>query len=77
MEAGVADRAVAAEGDVHDVRTAFHLLGQLAVLKCADQVTVAVRPVVDIQEVIIGLDAETERERFKNLFINLFSMCKQ
>lgn len=60
MEAGVADGAVAAEGDVHDVRAALHLLGQLAVLKCADQMAVAVRSIVDIQEVIIGLDAETE-----------------
>lgn len=60
MEACVADGAVAAEGDVHDVRTALHLLRQLAVLKCADQMTVAVRSIVDVKEVIIGLDAETE-----------------
>lgn len=63
MEARVAHGPVAAEGNVHDVGAAFDLFWQLAVLKCADQMTVAVRSVVDVQEVIVGLDAETERRQ--------------
>ncbi len=63
MEARVAHGSVAAEGNVHDVGAAFHLFWQLAVLKCADQMTVAVRSVVDVQEVIVGLNAETERRQ--------------
>lgn len=62
MEAGVAHGSVAAEANVHDVGAAFNLLRQLAVLKCANQMTVAVRSVVDVQEVIVGLNAKTERK---------------
>ena len=63
VEAGVADGAVTAEGQVHEVGRALHLLGQLAVLEASQQVGVAVGPVVDVQEVIVGLDAEAEREK--------------
>lgn len=62
MKAGVAHRAVAAERQVHEVGGALDLLGKLAVLEAADQVRAAVRPVVDVQEVVVGLDAEAAAE---------------
>lgn len=66
MEAGVADGAVAAEGQVHGVGAALDALGQLAVLEAADERAVAVRPVVDVQEVVVRLDAEAgEQDRQK------------
>lgn len=58
VEAGVGDGAIAAEGQVHSVGAALDTLGQLAVLEATDQRTVAIRAVVDVQEVIVGLDAE-------------------
>lgn len=60
MKAGVADGAVAAERQVHEVGGALDLLGQLAVLEAADEVGGAVGPVVDVQEVVVGLDAEAD-----------------
>lgn len=47
---------------MHDVRAAFYLLWQLAVLKCPNQMTVGVRAIINVQKVIIGLDAEAEME---------------
>lgn len=61
MEARVAHGSITAEGNVHDVEAAFDLFRQLAVLKCADQNAVAVRSIIDVQEVIVGLNAKTER----------------
>ena len=58
VKAGVAHRAITAERQVHKVGGALDLLGKFAVLKAADQMTVAVRPVVDVQEVIVGLNAK-------------------
>lgn len=66
METGVADRAIAAESQVHGVGAALDPLRKLAVLKATNQRAVAVWAVVDIQEVIVGLNAETrgrDRER--------------
>ena len=65
MEASVADWAVAAEGYVHDVRAAFDFLRELAVLKRPDQMAIGMRPVINVQEVIVGLDAEAG-ERWKD-----------
>lgn len=62
MKAGIAHWTVTAEGYVHDVRAAFYLLWQLAVLKCPNQMTVGVRAIINVQKVIIGLDAEAEME---------------
>lgn len=58
MKAGVADGAITAEGQVHGVGAALDALGQLAVLEAADKRAVAVRPVVDVDEVVVGFDAE-------------------
>lgn len=44
---------------MHKVRDALYLLWKLAILETTNQVTVAVWSVVDIQEVVVGLDAET------------------
>ena len=64
VEAGVADGAVAAERQVHAVGAALDSLRQLAVLETTNQRAVAVRTVVDVQEVIVWLNDETrERER--------------
>lgn len=62
MKAGIAHWTVTAEGYVHDVRAALYLLWQLAVLKRPNQMAVGVRPVIDVQEVVIGFDAEAEME---------------
>lgn len=53
---------------MHDVRAALYLLRQLAVLKRTDQMAVGVRPIINVQEVVIGLDAEaeTESKRYMN-----------
>lgn len=58
MKAGVAHWAVAAERQVHEVGRALDLLREFAVLKTADQMGAAVEAVVDVQEIIVGLNAE-------------------
>lgn len=58
MKAGVGDGTVAAERQVHGVGAALDSLGQLAVLEATDQRAVAIRPVVDVQEVVVWLDVE-------------------
>lgn len=63
VEASVADGAVAAEGQVHGVGATLDALGQLAVLEGADQRAAAVWPIVDVQEVVVGFDAETDGGR--------------
>lgn len=60
MKAGVRNRAVAAECQVHGVRTAFYPLREFAVLEASNQGAVAIRAVVDIQEVVVWLDVEAE-----------------
>lgn len=58
MKAGIADRAVTAERQVHGVGAALDPLGKFAVLEAADQRAVAVRTIVDVQEVVVRLDTE-------------------
>lgn len=58
MKTSVAHGAVAAKRQVHEVGRALDLLGEFAVLKTADQMGAAVEAVVDVQEVVVGLDAE-------------------
>lgn len=58
MKAGVGDRAVAAERQVHRVGAALDALGQLAVLEATNQRAVAVRAVIDVQEVVVWLNVE-------------------
>lgn len=66
MKAGVAHRAVTTKRQVHEVGGALNLLRKFTVLETANQMSTAVWPVVDIQEVIVGLNAEavtSERNR--------------
>lgn len=58
VKAGVGDGAVAAERQVHGVGAALDALGQLAVLEATNQRAVAIRPVVDVQEVVVWLNVE-------------------
>ena len=53
---------------MHKVRDALYLLWELAVLETTNQVTVAVWSVVDIQEVVVGLDTETVEGKLNNYF---------
>lgn len=66
MKAGVAHRAVATKCQVHEVGSALNLLRKFTVLETANQMSAAVWPIVDIQEIIVGLNAEavtSERNR--------------
>lgn len=58
MKSSVAHGAVAAKCQVHEVGRALDLLGEFAVLKTADQMGAAVEAVVDVQEIVVGLNAE-------------------
>lgn len=68
VEAGVADRAITAKGQVHGVGAALYSFWKLAVLKASDQRAVAVRSIVDIQEVVVGLYAEARRDYQRGVF---------
>lgn len=66
MKAGVAYRAVASKCQVHEVGSALNLLRKFTVLKTANQMSAAVWPIIDVQEIIVGLNAEavaSERNR--------------
>lgn len=63
MKSGIAHWTVTAEGDVHDVRAALYLLWQLAVLKRPNQMTVGMRSIINVKEVVIGLNAEAGKEK--------------
>lgn len=66
MKAGVAHRAVATKCQVHEVGSALDLLRKFTVLETANQMSAAVWSIVDIQEIIVGLNAEavtSERNR--------------
>lgn len=45
---------------MHGVRTALYSLWEFAVLEASNQGAVAIRAVVDVQEVIVWLDVEAE-----------------
>ena len=64
MKACVADGSVTAEGYVHDIGSALHLLRKLAVLKGPYQVTAAAT-VVNVQEIVVRLNTEAVRFRGK------------
>lgn len=49
---------------MHGIRTALYPLWEFAVLKATNQRTVAIRTIVDIQEVIVGFNVET-RDRLR------------
>lgn len=61
VKAGVGDGPVAAERQVHGVGAALDSLGQLAVLEATNQRAVAIRAVVDVQEVVVWLNVEAGR----------------
>lgn len=44
---------------MHGVRTALYPLWEFAVLEATNQRTVAIRTIVDIQEVVVWLNVET------------------
>lgn len=44
---------------MHGIRTALYPLWEFAVLEAANQRAVAIRAVVDVQEVVVWLDIET------------------
>lgn len=58
MKSSVAHGAVAAKCQVHEVGCALNLLREFAVLKTADQMGAAIEAIVDVQEIVVGLDAE-------------------
>lgn len=58
VKAGVGDGTVAAERQVHGVGAALDSLGQLTVLEATNQRAVAIRAVVDVQEVVVWLNVE-------------------
>lgn len=68
MKAGVRNRTIAAECQVHGVRTALYSLREFAVLEASNQGAVAIRAVVDVQEVVVWLDVEAERMEGKMFF---------
>lgn len=66
METSVAHRAIATKCQVHEVGSTLNLLRKFTVLETANQMSAAVWPIVDIQEIIVGLNTETvtsERNR--------------
>ena len=65
MKAGVAHRAVTAKCQVHEVGGALNLLRKFTVLETANQMSAAVWTVIDIQEVIVGLNAEAVKSKRK------------
>lgn len=66
MKSSVAHGAVAAKCQVHEVGRALDLLREFAVLKTADQLGAAVEAVVDVQEIVVGLNAEAVKRKEKN-----------
>lgn len=58
MKAGVAHRAITAKCQIHKVGSALNLLRKFTVLKTANQMSAAVWPIIDIQEIIVGLNTE-------------------
>lgn len=66
MKASVAHRAIAAKRQVHEVGCALNLLWKFTVLKTADQMNTAVEAIVDIQEIIVGLNTETTESQKRN-----------
>lgn len=65
MKSSVAHGAVAAKCQVHEVGRALDLLREFAVLKTADQLGAAVEAVVDVQEIVVGLNAEAVKSKKK------------
>lgn len=62
MKARVAHRAITTKCQVHEVRSALNLLGKFTVLKAANQMRSAVWSIIDVQEVIVGLNTEAVKE---------------
>lgn len=79
MKSSVAHGAVAAKCQVHEVGRALDLLREFAVLETADQMGAAVEAVVDVQEIVVGFDAEAaisyKRNR-KPIKIKAVVFCK-
>lgn len=66
MKTSVAHRAIATKCQVHEVGSALYLLRKFTILETANQMSAAVWPIVDIQEIIVGLNTEavtSERNR--------------
>lgn len=65
MKASVAHRSITAKRQVHEVGCALNLLWKFTILKTADQMNAAVKAIVDIQEIIVGLNTETTESQKK------------
>lgn len=66
METSIAHRAIATKCQVHEVGSTLNLLRKFTVLETANQMSTAVWPIVDIQEIIVGFNTEAvtnERNR--------------
>lgn len=63
MKASVAHRAITTKCQEHEVGSALYLLRKFTVLKTANQMSAAVRAVVDVHEIVVGFDAEAVRSK--------------
>lgn len=65
MKASVAHSAIASKCQVHEVGGALNLLWKFTVLETANQVRAAIRPIIYVQKVIVGFNAETAKKEAK------------
>lgn len=65
MKAGVAHRAITSKCQVHEVGCALNLLRKFTILETANQMRAAVVPIVDIDEIIVGLNTEAATRQKK------------
>jgi len=60
VKASVAHRAITTKCQVHEIGSALNLLWKFTVLETANKMSTAVWPIIDVQEIIVGLNAEAE-----------------
>lgn len=76
MNASVAHRAITTKCQVHEVRSALDLLGKFTVLEAANQMGAAVWSVIDVQEIIVGLNAEAATKKETNKIPNRYFLLR-
>ncbi len=77
MKAGVAHRAIASKRQVHEVGSTFNLLRKFTVLETANQMCTAVRSIIDVQEIIVGLNTEAVRsQRYRRMRVKQLLFCQ-
>lgn len=62
---------------MHGIRTALYSLREFAVLEATNQRTVAIRTVIDIQEVIVWLNVEAKERYRKHRYGQGVGVCIQ